>query len=284
MIRRLFGTTGKLIPIIGQGSWEMPESGTAKQEAKESLKLGVELSMTHIDTAEMYGNGKSEEVIGEAISDLKREKLFIVSKVLPSNASFKGTIEACENSLRRLKTDYLDCYLLHWPGNIPLEETMSALEHLVQDGKILSLGLSNFDVDGLKEAKGYLHKETITCNQVYYHLGERGIERKLIPYCQKQNIAVVAYTPFGRKGLPSENSPKGKALLQIATKHNVSVRQVILSFLVRKNNVFTIPKAAKADHIRDNAAAGDLALDAADIKLLDINFPAPTIDTPLATV
>lgn len=284
MIRRKFGSTSKLVPIIGQGSWEMPESGKAKQEAIESLRLGVDLGMTHIDTAEMYGNGKAETVIGEAISGLRRDKLFIVSKVLPSNASFKGTIKACENSLRRLKTDYLDCYLLHWPGSIPLEETMSALEQLVKEGKILSLGLSNFDVDGLKEAKRCLQKEKIVCNQVYYHLAERGIERKLIPYCQRQDIAIVAYTPFGRSGLPSENSAKGKVLAQIADKHDVTVRQVILSFLVRKDIVFTIPKASKADHIRDNAEAGDLILDSADIKLIDNAFPAPAHDTPLATV
>lgn len=284
MIRRQFGGTGKLVPIIGQGSWEMAESGNAKKEAIASIRLGVEVGMTHIDTAEMYGNGKAEEVIGDAIKGLKREKLFIVSKVLPSNASFKGTIKACENSLRRLKTDYLDSYLLHWPGNIPLEETMTALEHLVKEGKIKSLGLSNFDVDGLKEAKTFLRKEKITCNQVYYHLAERGIERKLIPYCQRQNIAIVAYTPFGKKGLPSENTAKGKALRQIAEKHNASVRQVILSFLVRKDIVFTIPKASKEDHLLDNAGAGDLVLDSSDIKLIDANFPAPDHDKPLATL
>lgn len=284
MIRRQFGGTGKLVPIIGQGSWEMAESGNAKKEAIASLRLGVEVGMTHIDTAEMYGNGKAEEVIGDAIKGLKREKLFIVSKVLPSNASFKGTIKACENSLHRLKTDYLDCYLLHWPGNIPLEETMTALEYLAKEGKIKSLGLSNFDVDGLKEARTYLRKEKIACNQVYYHLGERGIERKLIPYCQRQNIAIVAYTPFGKKGLPGENTAKGKALRQIAEKHNASVRQVILSFLVRKDIVFTIPKASKEEHLLDNAGAGDLVLDSSDIKLIDANFPAPDHDKPLATL
>lgn len=284
MIRRQFGNSGKLVPIIGQGSWAIPESGTAKKEAIDSLQLGIDIGMTHIDTAEMYGNGKAEEVIGEAIKGLKRNKLFIVSKVLPSNASYKGTIKACENSLRRLKTDYLDCYLLHWPGSIPLEETMTALEQLVRDGKILSLGLSNFDVEGLKEAKGYLQKEKITCNQVFYHLGERGIERKLIPYCQRQDIAIVAYTPFGQNGLPSESSAKGKALKQVADKHGVSIRQVILAFLVRKEIVFTIPKASKADHVKDNAAAGDLVLDASDIRLIDSHFPGPTKDRPLATL
>jgi len=284
MIRKQFGNSGKMVPVIGQGSWAIPESGNAKKEAIDSLQLGIDIGMTHIDTAEMYGNGGAEEVIGEAIKGIKRNKLFIVSKVLPSNASYKGTIKACENSLRRLKTDYLDCYLLHWPGSFPLEETMTALEQLVKEGKILSLGLSNFDVDGLKEAKSFLQKEKIACNQVFYHLGERGIERKLIPYCQRQDIAIVAYTPFGQNGLPSENSTKGKALRQVADKHGVSVRQVILAFLTRKDIVFTIPKASKADHVKDNAAAGDLVLDSSDIRLIDSHFPAPAKDRPLATL
>jgi len=267
------------VPIIGQGTWNLPTRGQAIETAKLALKQGIELGAVHLDTAEMYGSGKSEEIIGAVIKGLPREKFFIVSKALPSNASFKGTIKSCDQSLKRIKTDYLDCFLLHWRGTHPLEDTMRALEQLVSDGKIRSLGVSNFDVDDLKEGSSYLAKEKIVCNQVLYNLGERGIERNLIPYCQKNQIALVGYTPFGN--MPAHGKA-AELLMQIAAKHGVTVRQVVLAFLVRLDGSFAIPKAANIDHVVENIKAGDLKLDTKDIEAISEAFPAPKQDVPLA--
>lgn len=266
---RPFGTTGKDVARIGQGSWNIPERGPAADGAKLALQRGVELGMTHIDTAEMYGDGRAEELIGEAIreGELRRENLFIVSKVLPSNSSYAGTLRACERSLRRLGVDYLDCYLLHWRGSQPLRETMRALEKLVDDGKIRALGVSNFDVDDLEEAKAALERHPLACNQVLYHLKERGIEHRVQPWCAQNEVAVVAYTPFGRSSIPVG------ALDEIAKKHGVTPRDVILAFLTREPNVFTIPKAATIPHVEENARAGDVDLDAGDIAQIDGAFP-----------
>jgi diketogulonate reductase-like aldo/keto reductase len=281
MKTRTFGSTHKAVPIIGQGTWNFPQLGPGVEAAKLALRQGIELGMIHIDTAEMYGSGRSEEIIGEAIQGLPREKLFIVSKVLPSNATYKGTIKACESSLKRLKTDYMDCFLLHWRGSNPLEETMRAMEQLVSDGKIRSLGVSNFNVDDLEEARGYLHKEKIACNQVLYNLGERGIERRLIPYCEKHEIAVVGYTPFGH--MPAASSAGGKVLTELAKKHNSTERQIVLSFLVRMEILFAIPKASNPDHVRENAGAAKFKLQTSDIDAIDAISPAPSKDVPLAT-
>ena len=273
MIEKPFGPTGRDVPRIGQGSWNIPERGAAAEEAKRALRRGIELGMTHIDTAEMYGDGRAEEVIGEAIQGLRRSDLFIVSKVLPSNASYSGTLRACERSLRRLQTDYLDCYLLHWRGSHPLAETMRALEKLVDDGKIRSLGVSNFDVEDLQEAKDALERHPIACNQVLYHLGERGVEHRVLPWCRKESIAVVAYTPFGRSSLPAENSERGRALAEIARKHYAGIHAVILAFLTREPEAFTIPKAATLAHVEANAKAGDLALDPSELARIEEAFP-----------
>jgi len=198
MKTREFGVTGRRVPVIGQGTWNFPATKSEIESARKALRTGVEHGMTHIDTAEMYGNGASEEIIGNAIYDLPRRNLFIVSKVLPSNASKKGTIAACERSLKRLGTDYLDCYLLHWRGSFPLSETIEALEKLIDDGKILSLGVSNFDVDDLQEALKFASKP-LACNQILYNLHTRGPERNIIPFCEQRKIAVVGYTPFAQK-------------------------------------------------------------------------------------
>jgi diketogulonate reductase-like aldo/keto reductase len=240
--------------------------------------------MVHIDTAEMYGNGQSEMLIAEAIRGLPREQLFIVSKVLPSNASYASTIKACEASLDRLQLDCLDCYLLHWRGHHPLSDTMAALEKLVSDGKIRSLGVSNFDVSDLQEAEACLAKEPLACNHVLYNLHARGIERKLIDYCRQRDIAVVGYTPFAQRKPPAPSSKAGQVLASIAERHSATVRQVILAFLVRLDGLFTIPKAAKVDHVRENAGAGDLVLDESDIQAIDAVYPAPTRDVPLGMV
>jgi len=279
MISRKFGSSAFCLPIIGQGTWNFPRSGAALTDAKLALKKGIELGAVHIDTAEMYGDGRSEEIIGEVIHGLPRETLFIVSKVLPSNASFKGTIKACDASLKRLNIDYLDCFLLHWRGSYPLQDTMAALEQLVLDGKIRTLGVSNFDVPNLEEAIRYLNRENIACNQVLYNLGERGIERGLIPYCEQRGIAVVGYTPFGN--LPGRGA-KEDLLKQIATKHNATIRQVVLAFLVRLDYLFGIPKSAQVHHAIENAGTGDLELETQDIDAIDTAFPAPEREVPLA--
>lgn len=280
MLKRIFGNSGVLVPVIGQGSWQFPSAAKAIEEAKTSLRIGIEHGMVHIDTAEMYGD--SELIIADAIKDLPREELFVVSKVLPSNASARGTIKACEKSLKRLGLDYLDCYLLHWRGSIALSETMSAFESLLDQGKIRSLGVSNFDQDDLQEAVDCLSKHKIACNQVLYNLFERGIERKVIPFCEKKNIAVVGYTPFAQRGVPSGDG--GMVLEKIAAEHNASPRQIMLAFLVRKDILFTIPKAAKQNHTIENAESGKIKLSADEISQIDAAFPAPKKDTPLAMI
>jgi diketogulonate reductase-like aldo/keto reductase len=271
VIVRPFGPTGRDVPIIGQGTWNIPERGERAEEAKRALRRGVELGMVHIDTAEMYGDGGAERLVGEAIRGLPREELFLVSKVLPSHATYDGTIRACEAALGRMGVEYLDCYLLHWRGSVPLRDTMRALEKLVADGKIRSLGVSNFDVDDLEEARAVLEREPIACNQVLYHLGERTIEEHEIPYCREHGIAIVGYTPFGRGEWTDR--PGAHALEQVARKHGKTPRQVILAFLTRDPIAFTIPKASSIAHVEENAGAGDLRLDDDDVALIDAAFP-----------
>jgi diketogulonate reductase-like aldo/keto reductase len=271
MIRHTFGATGYEVARIGQGSWNLPLRGAAADEAKRALRRGAALGLTHIDTAEMYGDGGSERLIGEAIRDLPREALFIVSKVMPSNATYAGTIAACEASLQRLGCDYLDSFLLHWRGGIPLRETLRAMEKLVAEGKIRSLGVSNFDVDDLREAQALLEREPLACNQVLYHLGERTVEAREFAYCREHGVAIVGYTPFGRGDY--EDRPGTVVLERVAKKHAATIRQIILAFLTRDPIAFAIPKASTAAHAVENAAAGDLVLEAADIEAIDGAFP-----------
>lgn len=283
MHRKLFGNTGQMLPVIGQGSWNFPTDKAACERTEAALRLGIEQGMEHIDTAEMYGSGQSEELIGRAIKGLRRENIFIVSKVLPSNATYKGTISACEKSLKRLQTDYLDCYLLHWRGSHPLTETIRGLEKLIDDGKIRSMGVSNFDVDDLQEALDIATKP-IACNQILYNLYTRAPERRLIPFCAKNKIAIVGYTPFAQRSAPEAGTVGGAALHKIAEAHEVTVNQVILAYLVRDENAFTIPKAARSEHIVENAGAGKLKLSKADIEKIDSVFPLPERDIPLQTI
>jgi diketogulonate reductase-like aldo/keto reductase len=228
--------------------------------------------MGHIDTAEMYGSGAAEQLVGEAIAG-RRDEVFLVSKVLPQNASRGGTNSACERSLARLQTDRLDCYLLHWPGQHPLEDTIAAFEDLVSAGKILSWGVSNFDVSDLEEALGIAGPGRIACNQVLYHLEERAIEHRVLPWCEKHGVALVGYSPFGHGNFPAARSSGGRVLQQIAAAHNATARQVALSFLVRRPALFTIPKAASAQHAVENAGAGDLRLTAQELAQIDAAFP-----------
>jgi diketogulonate reductase-like aldo/keto reductase len=226
--------------------------------------------MTHIDTAEMYGD--AELVVAEAIAG-KRDEVFLVSKVLPSNASRRGTITACERSLKRLQTDRLDCYLLHWRGSYALDETVAAFAELTAAGKIRSWGVSNFDTDDLEELLAVAGRGKIACNQVLYHLQERAIEHAVIPWCEARGVAVVAYSPFGHNDFPSPRSKPGEVLRTIANAHGASPRQVALSFLTRNPAVFAIPKAASEEHAVDNAAAGKLTLSESELAVLDKAFP-----------
>ena len=271
VIARPFGATGRDVPIVGQGTWNVPTRGARADEAKRSLRRGIELGMVHVDSAEMYGDGAAERLVGEAIAGLPREQLFLVSKVLPSNATLDGTIRACEASLARMRVDYVDCYLLHWRGDVPLGETMRALEKLVRDGKTRALGVSNFEVADLEEARAALETESIACNQVLYHLGERTIESNEAAYCREHDIAIVGYTPFGRGDWMDRAG--ARAIDEIARKRGVSPHAVILAFLTREPIVFVIPKSSTVTHVEENAAAGDLRLDAAEIAAIDEAFP-----------
>lgn len=280
MKTRAFGWSGVPVPVVGQGTWGMGDSRAKRASEAAALRLGLDLGLTHLDTAEMYGRGGAEEVVAEAIRGRRRDELFIVSKVLPENASRRGTIAACEASLRRLEIDHLDLYLLHWAGRHPVGDTMQAMEELVAAGKIRFLGVSNFDVDELRQAKAALGKERLACNQVLYNLGERGIERDLIPFCDAEGIAVVGYTPFGN--LPAARSKEGKVLDGIAQRLGRTVRQIVLAFLTRQPGLFAIPKAGKLEHVRENAGA-DVELSPDDVAAIDAAFPAPKKRVPLAT-
>lgn len=263
-----FGHTTRDVSVIGQGTWYIDNGDRAA--AVRALRAGLDAGMSHIDTAEMYGD--AELVIAEAIAD-RRDEVFLVSKVLPSNASRKGTIAACERSLKRLGTDRLDCYLLHWRGQVPLAETVAAFGELKAAGKIASWGVSNFDVDDLNELSKLAGKGAIACNQVLYHLQERAIEHRVIPWCESHGVAVVAYSPFGHNDFPSMRSPGGKILQQIADAHQATPRQVALAFLIRRPSVFAIPKASSAAHAADNAAASALTLSAAELADIEKVFP-----------
>ena len=265
---RQFGNGQRDVSVIGQGTWYIDRGD--RKGAVAALRRGIELGMTHIDTAEMYGD--AELVIADAIAE-HRDDLFLVSKVLPSNASRRGTITACERSLKRLKTDRLDCYLLHWRGSYPLSETVAAFDELVRAGKIGSWGVSNFDVDDLDELLDVAGEGKIACNQVLYHLQERAIEHAVIPWCEKHGVAVVAYSPFGHDDFPSPRSKQGQVLQSIADAHKATARQVALGFLTRRPSVFAIPKASSVEHAADNAAAGDLVLSDDEILALDKAFP-----------
>jgi diketogulonate reductase-like aldo/keto reductase len=268
MRQQPFGKGGPQVSLIGQGTWYLDHGD--RKRAIAALQRGIEEGMTHIDTAEMYGD--AELVIADAIAG-KRDGLFLVSKVLPSNASRRGTITACERSLKRLKTDHLDCYLLHWRGSYPLEDTVAAFEELIVAGKIRSWGVSNFDTDDLDELLSVSGKGNIACNQVLYHLQERAIEHAVIPWCEKHGVAVVAYSPFGHDDFPSPRSKGGEVLAAIADSHEATPRQVALSFLARAPGVFPIPKASSAEHAAENAAAADLTLSASEISAIDKAFP-----------
>ncbi len=265
MESRSFGSTTRPVAVIGQGTWEMEHE---RRDAIAALRRGLDAGMTHIDTAEMYGDGDVEELVGEAIAG-RRGEVFLASKVLPENASRRGTIAACERSLARLRTDHLDLYLLHWPGDHPIEDTVAAFEDLFEQGKIRAWGVSNFAADELAEVVKIAGAGRVACNQVLYHLRERAIEHEVVPFCAQHGIAVVAYSPFGSGRFPARD----RTLRAIAQDHGATPYQVALRFLVRDPHVFAIPKAARAEHALENATAAELELTALDVQKIERAFP-----------
>ncbi len=271
MERHPFGSIKRQVAAIGQGTWHIETAD--RRSAIAALRRGLDLGMTHIDTAETYGSGKAEEVVAEAIVG-RRDEVFLVSKILPQHASRSGTVAACEKSLARLKTGWLDCYLLHWRGSHPLEETIAGFERLQRDGKIRSWGVSNFDVTDLEETVRIAGEGGLACNQVLYHLKERAIEHAVIPWCEQHRVAVVGYTPFGNSAsFFGPGTIAGSVLKKIAAAHDATPRQVALRFLVRRPSLFTIPKASSPAHAAENAGAGDLKLTRHELDLIDEAFP-----------
>ncbi|HEX3914926.1 MAG TPA: aldo/keto reductase [Steroidobacteraceae bacterium] len=267
---RAFGAPLRQVAGIGQGTWKIEDSEASSAVA--ALRRGLDLGLSHIDTAEMYGSGASERIVGEAIQG-RRDEVFLVSKVLPSHASKKDTAAACERSLAHLRTDRLDCYLLHWRGSVPLEETIAAFELLVRQGKILSWGVSNFDAQDLDEVLRIAGPGHPACNQVLYHLEERAIEHAVLPWCRAHGCALVAYTPFGRSPeIFGGTSKRARALLRIAAAHGATARQVALRFLLRHPEVFAIPKASNIAHVNENAGTSSVELSASDIAAIDAVF------------
>jgi diketogulonate reductase-like aldo/keto reductase len=256
------------VPALGQGTWNIERDHTT---AVAALRRGIDLGLTHLDTAEMYGDGAAEKITGEAIHG-RREEVFLVSKVLPSHADAEGVRRACERSLKNLGTDHLDVYLLHWRGSVPLEETFRAFTRLVEQGKIRAFGVSNFDVEDLEEAfqNG---GEKMVCNQVLYHLQERTVEARVLPWCAENEVAVVAYSPFGQHDFPSPSSAGGKVLVEIGARYGKTARQVALSFLTRSPHVFAIPKSGDVRHVEENAGALGFELMPEDLQKIDATFP-----------
>jgi len=265
-----FGATGVTLPVIGQGTASL--LGSPRQAAVAALRAGIDAGSTHVDTAEIYGKGGVEELVGEAIAG-RRGEVFLASKVHPRNADHGGVVRACEASLRRLHTDHLDLYLLHWPGPHPLAETFAGFEELVAAGKIRAWGVSNFDEVKLGEAVAVAGEGRIACDQVLYHLEERAVEHAVAPFCREHGIALVGYSPFGSGHFPAPGSGGGAALARIARRHGLTPRQVALAFLVREGGSFVIPRSGDPEHARDNAAAGDLELSAEERSEIDVAFP-----------
>jgi len=268
--------SGKKIPILGQGTWRMGEKSSQRQAEIDGLKLGIDLGMTLIDTAEMYGEGGAEKIVAEAIAR-RREEVYLVSKFYPQNASYDGLIAACDRSLARLKTDCLDLYLLHWRGSVPLAETLKGLQYLKQAGKILDYGVSNFDTDDMSEAESLPGGKEIVTNQVLYNLKRRGIEWDLLPWCKQRHIPIMAYSPVEQRAFVNDSK-----LDIIAAKYEATSTQIALSWLLHQDNVISIPKATNRDHVKENRAALDIELTTEDLQELDRAFKPPSRKMSLA--
>lgn len=265
---------GTSVPALGQGTWYMGEGLQDKDEEVNALKLGIELGMTLIDTAEMYGDGGAELVVGEAIKGI-RDKVFLVSKVYPHNSGLRNIATACENSLKRLGTDHLDLYLLHWRGGVPLDETIEGMERLCRAGKILRWGVSNFDTEDMEELWNYTNGENCITNQVLYHLGSRGIEFDLLPQQREHNMPLMAYCPIAKGGILRRQLLNDPIVNEIAKEHNVKPLQIILAWSIRSGDVIAIPKAVQQAHVIENAKAGSIILSEEDLNRLERAFPKP---------
>lgn len=268
-------SSGETIPALGQGTWRLGENPQRRAQEVASLRLGFELGMRLVDTAEMYGDGGAELVVGEAIAGI-RDEIFLVSKVLPSHATVQGTVAACERSLRRLRTDHLDMYLLHWRGRVPPAETLAAFAELREAGKIRYWGVSNFDVEDMAELWSLPGGEAVATDQVLYNLTRRGPEWDLMPWCRAHGVLFMAYSPIEQGRLLAH-----PALLRVARRHDASPAQVALAWVLRRDWVVAIPRAATPEHVRENSAALDVHLTPADLAELDSAFPAPTGPRPL---
>jgi diketogulonate reductase-like aldo/keto reductase len=260
---------GESVVALGQGTWHMGESAGRRKQEVAALRLGLELGLSLIDTAEMYANGVAEEIVGEAFAG-RRDDIFIVSKVLPENATRRGTIAACERSLKRLKTDRIDLYLLHWRGSPPLADTLAAFATLMNDGRIRHWGVSNFDADDMAEL-WRLGGDAVATNQVLYNLTRRGIEHDLVPACRKHHVPIMAYSPIEQGRLL-----RHRALKEIADRHNATPAQIALAWLLQQAGTIVIPKSSNEAHVRENRAAADVTLTAADLAALDQAFPPPS--------
>jgi diketogulonate reductase-like aldo/keto reductase len=266
--------------VLGQGTWLMGEDPSRRQAEIAALRLGLDLGMTLIDTAEMYGEGAAEELVGKAIED-RREEVFLVTKVYPHNATVHGALAACARSLRRLKTDYIDLYLLHWRGNVPLSETLEAFQLLKDTGKIRDYGVSNFDVDDMTAALELPGGDGIVTDQVLYNLAHRGIEWNLIPWSRTRRLPIMAYSPVGHNSAEQKRMLDHDSVKSIASRHDATPAQIALAWLLRQPDIVAIPKASRPEHIRANRAALELELTDRDIKELDKAFPPPDRKIPL---
>jgi len=270
--------SGETVAVLGQGTWGMADHPTRRADEIASLRLGIDLGMTLIDTAEMYASGAAEELVAEAIEG-RRAEVFLVSKVLPNHSTRRGTIAACEASLRRLGTDRLDLYLLHWRGTPPLDETLEAFDALVKGGKIRHWGVSNFDVSDMEELEKAANRQTPATNQVLYNLTRRGIEWALLPWCLSRRVPIMAYSPIEQGRLLGR-----RALQRVARRQDATPAQVALAWVLRQNGVIAIPKASSIDHVRENRGALEIGLTEADLAELDEAFPPPAKPTPLETL
>jgi diketogulonate reductase-like aldo/keto reductase len=279
-LKTLLLPSGRPIAALGQGTWFMGEDPAQKEREIHALQLGLDLGMSLIDTAEMYADGGSEEVVGAAIAG-RREQVFLVSKVYPHNADRHGVQAACERSLRRLGTDHLDLYLLHWRGAVPLQETLEAFEALRRAGKIRDFGVSNFDTDDMREAAALPGGAAVASNQVLYNLRRRGVEWDLLPWCRRHGVPLMAYSPLASEPGEQKRMLETPALKAVAARHGASAAQVALAWLLRQDGVIAIPKAVNPAHVRDNRAALDIVLTAPDLAELDRAFPPPRRKAPL---
>jgi diketogulonate reductase-like aldo/keto reductase len=273
---RTVSANGLKLPALGQGTWYMGDERRKEESEIAALRLGLELGLRLIDTAEMYGEGRSEILIGKAINGLKRDRFFLTSKVYPYNAGKRNIFASCDNSLKRLGTDYLDLYLLHWRGSVPLSETVECMEALVKAEKIRRWGVSNFDIADMEELWRVPNGSNCAVNQVLYNLGSRGIEYDLIPWLRAHNVAAMAYCPLAQAGSLRRKLLSDPTLLAIAKKYGIGIMQLLLVFLLRQENVIAIPKSGSPQHVRDNAQALEISISIEDWNMVDQAFPPPS--------